>query len=143
MAKRKLKFVRDHLLLGICEYCNMQFSSGLMPIEAGLLRISTVEIVGFQMILELIVNVFFTQYAFEGVHLICRQCRVRKRLMVNNGKRCSTVIANCFSHVSILTWHLFPNSNCLVLTHLTLLFPPSARMLSTGLQGRPRSTADL
>jgi hypothetical protein len=33
MAKRKLRFVRDHPLLGICEYCNMQFSSGLMPIE--------------------------------------------------------------------------------------------------------------
>jgi hypothetical protein len=34
MAKRKLKFVRDHPLLGICEYCNTQFSCGLMPIEA-------------------------------------------------------------------------------------------------------------
>jgi hypothetical protein len=34
MAKRKLKFVPNHPLLGICEYCNMQFSSGLMPIEA-------------------------------------------------------------------------------------------------------------
>ncbi|HEY5177171.1 MAG TPA: hypothetical protein VII95_16555 [Terriglobales bacterium] len=34
MAKRKLKFVRDRPLLGICEYCNVQFSSGLMPIEA-------------------------------------------------------------------------------------------------------------
>jgi hypothetical protein len=95
------------------------------------------------MILELIVNVFATQYALEVVDLICCQCRVRKRLMVNDGKRCSTVIANCFSHVSILTWHLFPNSNCLVLTHLTLLFPPSARMLSTGPRGRPRPTADL
>jgi hypothetical protein len=34
MAKRKLRIVRDHPLLGICEYCNVQFSSGLMPIEA-------------------------------------------------------------------------------------------------------------
>jgi hypothetical protein len=33
MAKRKLRIVRDHPLLGICEYCNIQFSSGLMPIE--------------------------------------------------------------------------------------------------------------
>lgn len=33
MAKRKLRIVRDHPLLGICEYCNMQFSCGLMPIE--------------------------------------------------------------------------------------------------------------
>jgi hypothetical protein len=71
------------------------------------------------MLLELIVNVFATQYALEVVDLICCQCRVRKRLMVNDGKRCSTVIANCFSHFSILTWHLFPNSNCLVLTHIS------------------------
>ena len=34
MAKRKLRIVRDHPLLGICEYCNMQFSCGLMPVEA-------------------------------------------------------------------------------------------------------------
>ncbi len=34
MPKRKLRLVRDHPLLGICEYCNMQFSSGLMPVEA-------------------------------------------------------------------------------------------------------------
>jgi hypothetical protein len=34
MAKRNLRIVRDHPLLGICEYCNMQFSCGLMPIEA-------------------------------------------------------------------------------------------------------------
>ena len=34
MAKRKLRIVRDHPLLGICEYCNVHFSSGLMPIEA-------------------------------------------------------------------------------------------------------------
>ena len=34
MPKRKLRIVRDHPLLGICEYCNVQFSSGLMPIEA-------------------------------------------------------------------------------------------------------------
>ena len=33
MAKRKLRIVRGHPLLGICEYCNIQFSSGLMPIE--------------------------------------------------------------------------------------------------------------
>jgi hypothetical protein len=33
MPKRKLRIVRDHPLLGICEYCNMQFSSGLMLIE--------------------------------------------------------------------------------------------------------------
>ena len=26
--------MRDHPLLGICEYCNLQFSSGLMLIEA-------------------------------------------------------------------------------------------------------------
>jgi hypothetical protein len=29
------------------------------------------------------------------------------------------------------------------LTHLTPLFPPSARMLPTGPRGRPRPTADL
>jgi hypothetical protein len=34
MAKRKLRIVRGHPLLGICEYCNVHFSSGLMPIEA-------------------------------------------------------------------------------------------------------------
>jgi hypothetical protein len=34
MEKRKLRIVRGHPLLGICEYCNVQFSSGLMPIEA-------------------------------------------------------------------------------------------------------------
>ena len=34
MAKRKLKFVCDHPLLGICGYCNVQFCSDLMPIEA-------------------------------------------------------------------------------------------------------------
>src|ERR1039457_3120472 len=34
MEKRKLRIVRDHPLLGICEYCNMQFSCGLMPVEA-------------------------------------------------------------------------------------------------------------
>ena len=34
MAKRNLRIVRDHPLLGICEYCNAQFSSGLMPVEA-------------------------------------------------------------------------------------------------------------
>jgi hypothetical protein len=34
MAKRKLRIVHDHPLLGICEYCNAQFSSGLMPVEA-------------------------------------------------------------------------------------------------------------
>ena len=33
MAKRTLRIVRDHPLLGICEYCNAQFSSGLMPVE--------------------------------------------------------------------------------------------------------------
>jgi len=33
MAKRKLRIVRDHPLLAICEYCNMEFSCGLMPIE--------------------------------------------------------------------------------------------------------------
>jgi hypothetical protein len=27
MEKRKLRIVRDHPLLGICEYCNMQFSA--------------------------------------------------------------------------------------------------------------------
>jgi hypothetical protein len=26
MAKRKLRIVREHPLLGICEYCNIQFS---------------------------------------------------------------------------------------------------------------------
>ncbi len=34
MPERNLRIVRDHPLLGICEYCNMQFPSGLMPIEA-------------------------------------------------------------------------------------------------------------
>jgi hypothetical protein len=34
MGKRNLRFVRDHPLLGICEQCNAQFSSGLMPVEA-------------------------------------------------------------------------------------------------------------
>jgi hypothetical protein len=95
------------------------------------------------MILELIVNVFATQYALEVIDLICCQCRVRKRLMVNDGKRCSTVIANCFSHFSILTWHLFPNSSCLVLTHLTPLFPPSAHTVPRGQQGLTYPTADL
>ncbi len=28
MAKRKLRVVQEHPLLGFCEYCNMQFSSG-------------------------------------------------------------------------------------------------------------------
>jgi hypothetical protein len=60
------------------------------------------------MILELIVTVLFTQDALEGVALIYRQCRVRKRVMVNDGEGCSTIGANCFSHFSILTWHLFP-----------------------------------
>jgi hypothetical protein len=75
------------------------------------------------MILELIVNVFATQYALEVVDLICCQCRVRKRLMVNDGKRCSAVIANCFSHVSILTWHLFPRAS------LKLIVEPRLYML--------------
>jgi hypothetical protein len=30
--------------------------------------------------------------------LICRKCNVRKRVMVNDGKGCSTIGANCFSH---------------------------------------------
>jgi hypothetical protein len=34
MTKRNLRIVRDHPLLGICEYCNKQFTSGLMPVEA-------------------------------------------------------------------------------------------------------------
>lgn len=34
MAERNLRIERDHPLLGICENCNMQFSSGLMPVEA-------------------------------------------------------------------------------------------------------------
>jgi hypothetical protein len=76
------------------------------------------------MILELIVNVLFTQDDLESIALICRQCRVRKRVMVNDGEGCSTIGANCFSHSSILTWHLFPKSNCLVLAHLLLFFPP-------------------
>jgi hypothetical protein len=29
-------------------------------------------------------------------------------VMVNDGEGCSTIGANCFSHFSILTWHLFP-----------------------------------
>jgi hypothetical protein len=81
------------------------------------------------MILELIVNVLFTQDALEGIALICRKCRVRKRMRVNDGKACSTIGANCFRHFSILTWHFFPDSNCLVLAHLMRLFPPSARIL--------------
>jgi hypothetical protein len=80
------------------------------------------------MILELIVNVLRTQDSLEGIALICRQRGVRKRVMVNDGKGCSTIGANCFSHSSMLTWHLFPDSNCLVLAHLVLLFPPSARV---------------
>jgi hypothetical protein len=35
MPERNLRIVRDHPLLGICEYCNKEFPSGLMPIEAG------------------------------------------------------------------------------------------------------------
>ncbi len=54
------------------------------------------------MILELIVNVLFTQDALKGIALVCRQRRVRKRVMVNDGKGCSTIGANCFSHFSIL-----------------------------------------
>jgi len=34
MAKRKLRIVRDHPLLGICEYCNMQFSPTLTALGA-------------------------------------------------------------------------------------------------------------
>jgi len=34
MAKRNLGIVRETPLLGVCEYCNAQFSSGLMPVEA-------------------------------------------------------------------------------------------------------------
>jgi hypothetical protein len=34
MLRRKLRIVRDHPLLGICEYCNEQFTSGLMPVAA-------------------------------------------------------------------------------------------------------------
>jgi hypothetical protein len=34
MAKRNLRIVRDHPLLGICEHCGMQFHSGLLPVEA-------------------------------------------------------------------------------------------------------------
>ena len=33
-ASRKLRIVLDHPLLGICEYCNMQFHSSLLPVEA-------------------------------------------------------------------------------------------------------------
>lgn len=69
------------------------------------------------MIWELIINVLFTQDALEGVALICRKCNVRKRVMVNDGKGCCTIGADCFSHVSMLTWHLFPDSNCFVLAH--------------------------
>jgi hypothetical protein len=29
----------------------------------------------------------------------------------------------------MLTWHLFPDSKCLMLAHLMLLFPPSTRIL--------------
>ena len=94
------------------------------------------------MILELIVNVFSTQYALEDIALVCRQCRVGKRVMVNDGKGCSTVGTNCLSHFSILTWHLFPNSNRLVLAHLTPLFPPSARTAPKGPRARSRPTAD-
>ena len=32
MAKRKLRIVREHPLLGVCEYCNMQFPDGDRPI---------------------------------------------------------------------------------------------------------------
>ncbi len=74
------------------------------------------------MILELIVNVLFTQDALEDIALICRQRHVCKSVMVNNGKGCSTIGANCFSHSSMLTWHLFSDSNCLVLAHLMPLF---------------------
>jgi hypothetical protein len=95
------------------------------------------------MILELIVEVLFTQDALEGIALICRKCSVRKRVMVNDGKGCSTIGANCFSHFSILTWHLFPDSNCLVLAHLTLLFPPSARILPREPQDYSHPTVDL
>jgi hypothetical protein len=76
------------------------------------------------MILELIVNVLFTQDALEGIALICRQRRVRKRVVVNDGKGCSTIGANCFSHFSMLTWHLFPDSNCFVLAHPCCSFRP-------------------
>jgi hypothetical protein len=34
MAKRNLRIVRETPLLGVCEYCNKQFSSGLLPVEA-------------------------------------------------------------------------------------------------------------
>ena len=34
MAKRNLRIVRETPLLGVCEYCNAQFESGLMPVEA-------------------------------------------------------------------------------------------------------------
>jgi len=80
------------------------------------------------MTLELIVNVLFTQDALERSALICRQSRVRKRVLVNDGKGCSTIGANCLRHFPMVTWHLFPNSNCLVLAHLMLLFPPAARI---------------
>ena len=34
MEKRNLRIVRETPLLGVCEYCNAQFDSGLMPVEA-------------------------------------------------------------------------------------------------------------
>jgi hypothetical protein len=32
MEKRKLQIAREHPLLVVCEYCNMQFSSGDSPL---------------------------------------------------------------------------------------------------------------
>jgi hypothetical protein len=84
------------------------------------------------MILELIVNVLFTQDAPEGIALICRQCRIRERVRLNDGKGCSTIGADRFSHFSILTWQGFANSNCLALAHLTRLFPSSGRTAPQG-----------
>jgi hypothetical protein len=95
------------------------------------------------MILELVVNVLFTEDSPEGIALICRQCRVCKRVMVNDGKGRSTIGANCSSHFSMLTWHPFPDSNCLVLAHLRPLFPSSARSLLSEPQDHSHPTVDL